>query len=141
MLLRGPWKLYAMILTLAFITTTQLMLPSPPASTTGSCPLHTATANNTTPDNYQQTDRNGSLISRQCLQALLLMSGVEQNPGPDALTTENDHYYQELFPLVSSHSATHAPSIHPPILEVHRTPVSQLTLASPSPLIVTLTTR
>ena len=78
--LTGPWKLHALML--LFLLTT--LLCHVPSSTTGHATSHTTTQHTanitaTTPDSATAA---GAAVSPLCQEALLLIAGVEPNPGP-----------------------------------------------------------
>ena len=76
--LQGLWKIHAMLLTT--LLTIMILL-----SCTSTLPTSTATAHSTVSAIYDAKDgsvTNGTVISQQCLAALLVIGSVEQNPGP-----------------------------------------------------------
>lgn len=82
-LLKGPWKLHAAVLTL-LLTPLLIHLLAPYSPATGSLPgltssNHTAILSNRQSD---MMDTDACSIAPQCLKALLLIGGVEPNPGP-----------------------------------------------------------
>ena len=82
-MIKYSWKACTMLLCLAIIGTTQIHLPSEPVSTLpvarGSCGFAGIT---------DLPPVQASPFSHQCAQALLIIGGVEQNPGPAQLSTE-----------------------------------------------------
>ena len=72
-----------MLLCLTIIGTTVIHLPSPLAST-----LPVASGSCTSAGITDQPPVQRNLISHQCAEALLIIGGVEQNPGPAQLSTE-----------------------------------------------------
>ena len=75
---QGLWKIHAMLLTT--LLTIMILL-----SCTSTLPTSTATAHSTVSAIYDAKDgsvTNGTVISQQCLAALLVIGGVVQNPGP-----------------------------------------------------------
>ena len=81
--IKYSWKVCTMLLCLTIIGTTVIHLPSPLAST-----LPVATGSCTSAGITDQPPVQQNLISHQCAQALLIIGGVEQNPGPAQLSTE-----------------------------------------------------
>ena len=82
-MIKYSWKVCTMLLCLTIIGTTVIHLPSPLAST-----LPVATGSCTSAGITDQPPVQQNLISHQCAQALLIIGGVEQNPGPAQLSTE-----------------------------------------------------
>ena len=80
-ILHGPWKLHAAIL-IIWITLIGLLIGTTPkwCPSVPNGPYHEAIMAAHASDCALTA---GGLISHQCLTALLLMSGVEPNPGPD----------------------------------------------------------
>ena len=87
--LRGPWKLYALILVLMLITAGLLASPvscsSPPAHVSTTYSENTGTQASTAYSLCTETTE-AQAISKQCLLNLLMIGGVEQNPGPATLS-------------------------------------------------------
>ena len=81
--IKYSWKVCTMLLCPTIIGTTVIHLPSPLAST-----LPAATGSCTSAGITDQPPVQRNLISHQCAQALLIIGGVEQNPGPAQLSTE-----------------------------------------------------
>ena len=81
--LRGPWKLHALLLCVALVTLC-LMQPCPTAACHNALPpVQCNSHKNVSLYAPQDTDfRQNSIINHQCLNALLIIGGVEQNPGP-----------------------------------------------------------
>ena len=81
--LRGPWKLHALLLCVALVTLC-LMQPCPTAAYYNALPpVQCNSHKNASLYAPQDTDfRLNSIINHQCLNALLIIGGVEQNPGP-----------------------------------------------------------
>ena len=82
---KGPRKLHALILRLAFITLTMMTETHEPTTSTStalpSAP-NTLPQTNTSTGVTQGLMPSSDLISHQCLQSLLVIAGVEKNPGP-----------------------------------------------------------
>ena len=81
--IKYSWKACTMLLCLAIIGTTEIYLPSEPASTLpvarGSCGFAGIT---------DLPPVQANPFSHRCAQTLLIIGGVEQNPGPAQLSTE-----------------------------------------------------
>lgn len=90
--LKGPWKVYTLILVLMFITAGLLASPVPSNPHAAVSTLNPETigtkASTTYPMCLNTTD--GQTISKQCLLKLLMIGGVEQNPGPTALEKQDN---------------------------------------------------
>lgn len=83
-LVKGPWKLHALILSVAVITLTMMTETHDPTTTISTAlpsDLHTPLRTNTSSVTQGLMPQSG-LISHQCLQSLLAIAGVELNPGP-----------------------------------------------------------
>ena len=97
--LSGPWKLHAatLLLVLLMVVCQGICIAQPGPLMDSSSNMVSPCTRMSVPD---EECRHGNMISSNCLSALLMISGVESNPGPEEYTLSDDDKQKILTSLI-----------------------------------------